>query len=369
VLGDCISAMYLVFAGLARMPSKVTIYPKNFPSVTSNEHFFGFNFMLILLRLSNVSAMSASFPLLVFLFTTISSTYTLRFFLIWDWNASPTNRWKKSVKKLVERRVAKAIGEYEKTRADSINAGGSGSASTRGSADVQGCSYKTFMNCKPHSFNGTEGVVELKCWFEKMEQVFEIFKCTEDDKVKFAMCTLEGRALTWKKIEKYVRGFPERIKGNITSSKLATLHDAINMARELVEQAVQAPAEGIYAGNLPRCNRCNSHHNGQCPPKCRKCQRTGHQEKDCRVRPLQDMTCYGCGEKGHFKGKYLKGRNQQNEGARGRAYVVVENPQQNPNVVAGSFDVIIVMDWLSYHRAVIDCYEKIVRIPLPNGEI
>ncbi|GKC18991.1 putative reverse transcriptase domain-containing protein [Tanacetum coccineum] len=27
------------------------------------------------------------------------------------------------------------------------------------------------------------------------------------------------------------------------------------------------------------------------------------------------------------------------------------------------------MDWLSYHRAVIDCYEKIVLIPLPNGEI
>nr|GEU76838.1 reverse transcriptase domain-containing protein [Tanacetum cinerariifolium] len=27
------------------------------------------------------------------------------------------------------------------------------------------------------------------------------------------------------------------------------------------------------------------------------------------------------------------------------------------------------MDWLSYHRAIIDCYEKIVRIPLPNGKI
>ncbi|GJQ92409.1 putative reverse transcriptase domain-containing protein [Tanacetum coccineum] len=35
----------------------------------------------------------------------------------------------------------------------------------------------------------------------------------------------------------------------------------------------------------------------------------------------------------------------------------------------GSFDVIIGMDWLSYYRAVIDCYEKIVRIPLPNDEI
>nr|GEX75916.1 hypothetical protein [Tanacetum cinerariifolium] len=264
----------------------------------------------------------------------------------------PRRLRKKSVKKLVERRVAKAIKEYEKTRADSINAGGSGSASTGGSADVQGCSYKTFMNCKPHSFNGTEGVVGLKRWFEKMEQVFEICKCTEDDKAynnrfhELALMCPELVPTERKKIEKYVRGFPKRIKGNITSSKPTTLHDAINMARELVEQAVQgratrigesnkrkrqetartyaaAPAEGRgYAGNLPRCNRCNSHHNGQCPPKCRKCQRTGHQEKDCRVRPLQDMTCYGCDKKGHFKDKCPKGRNQQNEGARGRAYVV-----------------------------------------------
>ncbi|GKA85818.1 putative reverse transcriptase domain-containing protein [Tanacetum coccineum] len=35
----------------------------------------------------------------------------------------------------------------------------------------------------------------------------------------------------------------------------------------------------------------------------------------------------------------------------------------------GSFDVIIRMDLLAYHRALIDCYEKIVRIPLQNGEI
>ncbi|GJS82973.1 putative reverse transcriptase domain-containing protein [Tanacetum coccineum] len=35
----------------------------------------------------------------------------------------------------------------------------------------------------------------------------------------------------------------------------------------------------------------------------------------------------------------------------------------------GSFDVIVGMDWLSYHRAVIVCYEKIVRVLLPNREI
>ncbi|GJR55781.1 hypothetical protein Tco_0926463 [Tanacetum coccineum] len=97
----------------------------------------------------------------------------------------PPRRFKKkSVRKIVEKRVAKAIEKYEKTRADSNNTGGSGSTNTGGTVvpEMHGCSYKTFMNGKPHSFKGTEGVVGLKRWFEKMEQVFEICKCAEDDK-------------------------------------------------------------------------------------------------------------------------------------------------------------------------------------------
>ncbi|GKF62283.1 hypothetical protein Tco_0182337, partial [Tanacetum coccineum] len=76
----------------------------------------------------------------------------------------PPRRFKKkSIKRIVEKRVAKATEEYEKTRTDSNNAGGSGLVNTGGT----------------------------------MEQVFEICKCAEDDKVKFAMSTFEGRALTW----------------------------------------------------------------------------------------------------------------------------------------------------------------------------
>ncbi|GJY67922.1 putative reverse transcriptase domain-containing protein [Tanacetum coccineum] len=378
----------------------------------------------------------------------------------------PRRLKKKSIKRLVEKRVAKAIEEYEKSRANLDSAGSSGGnpGNAGGTMNVHGCSHKTFMNGKPHTFNGTEGVVGLRRWIEKVEQVFETCKCAEEDKVMFAASTFEGRALTWwngnvhtlglvnanhipwtefktmmtteycpateiqrmeqelwtltlkgddieaynnrfhelalmcpelvptekKKIERYTRGFPERIKGNITSSKPATLHDAINMARELVEQAVQGKATRIgesnkrkwedhqrntnnnnnnpnnnnnrnrnnnyhqqqnrrqetarayaaaptenrgYAGNLPKCNRCNFHHSGRCPPKCQKCQRTGHLEKDCRaILPgacndfLQNATCYGCGEKGHLKNKCPKAGNQHNEGARARAYVVVENP-------------------------------------------
>ncbi|GJS05412.1 hypothetical protein Tco_0643294 [Tanacetum coccineum] len=53
------------------------------------------------------------------------------------------------------------------------------------------------MGRKPHPFNGTEGVVGLRRWIEKVEQVFEICKCAEEDKVMFAASTFEGRALTW----------------------------------------------------------------------------------------------------------------------------------------------------------------------------
>ncbi|GJS88565.1 putative reverse transcriptase domain-containing protein [Tanacetum coccineum] len=35
----------------------------------------------------------------------------------------------------------------------------------------------------------------------------------------------------------------------------------------------------------------------------------------------------------------------------------------------GSFDVIVGMDWLSNHKVVIVCHEKVVRIPLANGKV
>ncbi|GKE84303.1 putative reverse transcriptase domain-containing protein [Tanacetum coccineum] len=60
--------------------------------------------------------------------------------------------------------------------------------------------------------------------------------------------------------------------------------------------------------------------------KCQRCQRMGHLEKDCIARLqgagnefLQNVTCFGCGKKGHFKDRCPKVRNQQNEGAHGRA--------------------------------------------------
>ncbi|GJU87022.1 putative reverse transcriptase domain-containing protein [Tanacetum coccineum] len=47
------------------------------------------------------------------------------------------------------------------------------------------------------SGTGTEEVVNLTQWFERMETVFRISNCTVENQVKFATCTLMGTALTW----------------------------------------------------------------------------------------------------------------------------------------------------------------------------
>ncbi|KAM0049159.1 putative transcription factor interactor and regulator CCHC(Zn) family [Helianthus debilis subsp. tardiflorus] len=59
------------------------------------------------------------------------------------------------------------------------------------------CTFKTFMDCKPQTFSGTEGAVGLIRWFEKAESVFAICNCPVGDRVKFAAGTLQDGALTW----------------------------------------------------------------------------------------------------------------------------------------------------------------------------
>ncbi|GJT61496.1 reverse transcriptase domain-containing protein [Tanacetum coccineum] len=61
------------------------------------------------------------------------------------------------------------------------------------------CTYQDFMKCQPLYFKGTEGVVELTQWFERMETVFRISHCSVENQIKSnsIRCTLQGNALTW----------------------------------------------------------------------------------------------------------------------------------------------------------------------------
>ncbi|GKE73428.1 hypothetical protein Tco_1535469 [Tanacetum coccineum] len=68
------------------------------------------------------------------------------------------------------------------------------------------CTFQDFLKCKPHNFSGTEGVVGLTRWLEKMETVFNISNCPPKYQVKYATCTLQDSALTWSNSHKRTIG-------------------------------------------------------------------------------------------------------------------------------------------------------------------
>ncbi|GJZ51357.1 reverse transcriptase domain-containing protein [Tanacetum coccineum] len=77
---------------------------------------------------------------------------------------------------------------------DSYN---SGTGVRRTERVARECTYQDFMKCQPLYFKGTEGVVELTQWFERMETVFRISNCSMENQTKFSTCTLLASALTW----------------------------------------------------------------------------------------------------------------------------------------------------------------------------
>ncbi|GKF36659.1 reverse transcriptase domain-containing protein [Tanacetum coccineum] len=149
-----------------------------------------------------------------------------------------------AIEKLVNRRVKEALAAYEEARAanaleaenqsqndsdgnngdggngdggngnggngDGENGnGGNGNLNENGSGDrpvARECTYQDFMKCQPPNFKGTEGVVGLTRWFEKMEIMFHISNCLEKYQVKYATCTLLNSALTWWNLHKRTIG-------------------------------------------------------------------------------------------------------------------------------------------------------------------
>ncbi|GJS32009.1 reverse transcriptase domain-containing protein [Tanacetum coccineum] len=110
-------------------------------------------------------------------------------------NATTTTVTEAQLQALINQGVAAAMAEAEASRVrNGYDSNGSG---PRPAQAARECSYSEFLKCKPLDFKGTEGVVGLTRWFEKMESVFSISNCTATSQVKFATCTLQDDALTW----------------------------------------------------------------------------------------------------------------------------------------------------------------------------
>jgi len=337
---------------------------------------------------------------------------------------------------MIAERVAAALAAYENSHPRNNSGGGIESSGGSG-GNPRPCSYKEFLNCKPHNFAGNGGVIELTRWFEKTESVFLISNCTTDCQVKFATCTfmhaalswwnshvktiglVEANAMTWeelkammveeycprselqkleqelwnltmqgsditgytnrfndlavlcpgmvtpitKKIERYIWGLAPQIQSSVTAFNPLTFENAKSMAIRLTDQAVRQgtlapkaeprkdqpkrkfwnnnnnnnehstsqtpqkkqhtivayaatpannpPPQKQYEGNLPKCNKCNYHHNGECREfYCTNCKKKGHTARYCKGAPAgttptnnagASRACYACGDTGHFK--------------------------------------------------------------------
>ncbi|GKB64589.1 putative reverse transcriptase domain-containing protein [Tanacetum coccineum] len=277
---------------------------------------------------------------------------------------------------------------------------------------VRECTFAGFMKCNPITFHGTKGAVELRRWFEKTKCVFGISECAEGKKVKFATTTLQGPALTWfnelalmcprmvdterVKVDAYIRGLTDNIKGEVTSSRPANLNEAVHMAHKLMEQKSQArdkrilegkkrkwerfqsgnssgkgnhtdssrqtlqnnqkkgnvramvtaPTDGkVSSRSLPLCERCFTRHVGACTIKCHKCGKVGHKARFCKEKNVATganaqpiPTCYDCGEQGHTRNRCPKKIKQEEVGeVHGRAYAIKDAEPQGSNVVTNTF--------------------------------
>ncbi|GJX87649.1 reverse transcriptase domain-containing protein [Tanacetum coccineum] len=97
---------------------------------------------------------------------------------------------------MIDQGVTAALAARDATR-NGDDSHTSGTSVRRTERVARECTYQDFMKCQPLYFKGTEGVVELTQWFERMETVFRISNCSVDNQIKFSTCTLLAGALTW----------------------------------------------------------------------------------------------------------------------------------------------------------------------------
>nr|GFA86895.1 reverse transcriptase domain-containing protein [Tanacetum cinerariifolium] len=252
------------------------------------------------------------------------------------------------------------------------------------------CTYQDFMKCKPLYFKGTEGVVELTQWFERMETTnlrkkminkycpigeikklkgrLQNLRVKSNDMVGYNQCFQELALLFVRmfpeesdKVERYVSGLPNaenKQKFNDTSKNKQNQQQQQNK-RQNIDRAYTTGSgdKKPYGGSKPLCPKINYYHDVQ-KPTCIEYRAYGHFKRECpKLKNNNQVNQAGNGN----TSESVCARPCRDKPRLKRCYGVDLMP-----VELGSFDAIIGMDWLARYQAVIVCAEKIVRIPWGN---
>ncbi|GJZ12786.1 hypothetical protein Tco_0548016 [Tanacetum coccineum] len=157
-------------------------------------------------------------------------------------NTNPNNMTQESIQAMIDQALQR----------NSTNGDASHSSHGDDRRNVQiarPCYYADFMKCQPLNFKGTEGVwngqIRTLCP-KAYAMTWEGIKKKMTDKY----CPLELTLICTKfcaneteKINKYIRGLPDNIYGNVKSSKPKTLDETIELANDLMDQKLRTYAK------------------------------------------------------------------------------------------------------------------------------
>nr|GEW08431.1 hypothetical protein [Tanacetum cinerariifolium] len=243
-------------------------------------------------------------------------------------------------------------------------------------------------------YGPARGAVELRRWFEKMKMTLRIkfYPAEELQRMKNELWNLKIKeykivAYTQRfyelalmcprvvepervKIEAYIRGLSDNIKGEVTSYKLTNLNKLCenfqsgnnsgksnhkdnsrqSSQHNQKQRNTRAMTTALNKGKLSYgpvhvCERCFTHHVGQCTIKCHKCGKIGHKARYCKEKNVATganaqpvWTCYDCGKQGHTRNRCPKKVKQEEPiEVRGQAYAIKDTEPHGLNVVMGTF--------------------------------
>ncbi|GKC40578.1 putative reverse transcriptase domain-containing protein, partial [Tanacetum coccineum] len=304
------------------------------------------------------------------------------------------------IRRMIKESVDAAIAA-KRARQANVRNDASGSGPVRGqdiAPAVRECIFAGFMKCNPTIFRGVKGAVELRRWFKKTKSVFKINKCAEGKKVKFVAATLERLALTWwktkvatikevkrmeheqwnlkvkeydvvaytqrfnelalmcprivepkrVKVDAYIQGLTDNIKGEVTSSKPTDLNKVVRMAHKLMEQKSKARDERILEGKKRKWKSFqsgNSSGKGNQKDNFRQTLQNSQKQGNARAMVTSPTDgklplCERCFTRhvGHTRNRCPNKIKQEEAGeVCGRAYAIKDAEPQGPNVVTGTF--------------------------------
>ncbi|GJY25141.1 putative reverse transcriptase domain-containing protein [Tanacetum coccineum] len=215
------------------------------------------------------------------------------------------------------------------------------------------------------------------------------------------------------RIKRYIVGLAPEIKGMLRATQPTTIQNAILRAGILTDEAVSCGTltkgndkrkvveESSKSGGSWKDNKKAKVGTGFVATTPPRNEFASSNPKNCwapirQAIPMNAVrmgnnprVCYKCGSPNHFRNTCTK--MNRAPGQVGNQLALEANPDfsfistefapflnvkpsiANPSYVIevadghGSFDVIVGMDWLSQHKAVVVCHEKVVEIPVDDG--